>query len=179
MGALRACPEFAESNGGFTWWKEVSGAEARTVSGTIRIGHDDLILECNSRQRLERGKALLSKLSGRLLRHVRDEFDSVQSLKRRALEKPGPAPSPDKEIPPEVRNELVTKVYEQHYAKWPDKELRALDGKTPRESVKTAAGRRKVSAMLRDLENMEEHKRAKGEPYFDVAGLRAELGLNS
>jgi hypothetical protein len=53
----------------------------------------------------------------------------------------------------------------------------ALGGKTPRQAVKTAAGRLKVSALLRDFENLEAHKRQSGEPYCDVARIRAELGL--
>jgi hypothetical protein len=43
--------------------------------------------------------------------------------------------------------------------------------------VKTAVGRLKVAALLRDFENIEGHKRQIGEPYCDVARIRAELGL--
>jgi hypothetical protein len=53
----------------------------------------------------------------------------------------------------------------------------ALDGNTPRQAVKTAVGRLKVAALLRDFENIEGHKRQIGEPYCDVARIRAELGL--
>ena len=41
----------------------------------------------------------------------------------------------------------------------------------------SAAGRLKVATLLRDFENLEEHKRQAGEPFYDVAWLRAELGL--
>lgn len=53
----------------------------------------------------------------------------------------------------------------------------ALDGQTPRQAANTATGRRKLSALLRDFENAEEHKRRAAEPYYDVSRLRAELGL--
>jgi hypothetical protein len=81
------------------------------------------------------------------------------------------------EIPPEVRNKVIAEVMEQHAAKWPDMALPALGGQTPRQAVKSAAGRLKVAALLRDFENAEEHKRQAGEPFYDVARLRAELGL--
>jgi hypothetical protein len=35
----------------------------------------------------------------------------------------------------------------------------------------------KVAALLRDFDNLEGHKRQTGEPYCDVARIRAELGL--
>ncbi|MEK7750923.1 MAG: hypothetical protein AAB654_03330, partial [Acidobacteriota bacterium] len=81
------------------------------------------------------------------------------------------------EIPLEVRQQLLTEYMERHFAAWPDIPLPALDGKTPRQAVETAAGRSKVSAILRDFENGEEHKRRAGEPYYEIARLRAELGL--
>ena len=66
---------------------------------------------------------------------------------------------------------------EEHYAKWPDTRLPALDGKTPRQAVKNAAGKRKVAEILKQIENTESHKRKSGEYAYDVSKLRAELGI--
>jgi hypothetical protein len=66
---------------------------------------------------------------------------------------------------------------EDHYAKWPDLKLPALDGKTPRQAVKNAAGKRKVAELLKQIENTEAHKRKAGEYAYDVSKLRAELGV--
>jgi len=98
-------------------------------------------------------------------------------MKRQALDKPRAAVSKSEEIPLEVRQQLITQAMERHFATWPDTPIPALDGKTPRQAVKSAAGRSKVSALLRDFENGEEHKRRAGEPYYEIARLRAELGL--
>jgi hypothetical protein len=98
-------------------------------------------------------------------------------MKRRAVTEPRATEPVRDEIPPEVRHKLIAEYMEQHTAKWPDMAIPALDGKTPRQAVKTAAGRLKVAALLRDFENLEEHKRQTGEPYCDVARIRAELGL--
>ena len=120
---------------------------------------------------------MLSKLAGPALKHLHDEFTTQREMKRRTLETPSAAEPVPNDIPPEVRHKLVTEYMERHVSKWPDTALPALDSRTPREAVKTAAGRLKVSALLRDFDNLEEHKRQAGEPFYDVARLRAELGL--
>jgi hypothetical protein len=119
---------------------------------------------------------MLTKLAGPALKHLRDEFTTQREMKRRALNE-ARAEAVRDEIPPEVRNKVIAEVMEQHAAKWPDMALPALGGQTPRQAVKSAAGRLKVAALLRDFENAEEHKRQAGEPFYDVARLRAELGL--
>jgi hypothetical protein len=66
---------------------------------------------------------------------------------------------------------------EDYYAKWLDTKLPVLGGKTPRQAVKNAAGKRKVAEILKQIENMEAHKRKEGGYAFDVSILRAELGV--
>jgi hypothetical protein len=177
--ALRSCPEINEDDEGkhYTWLRSAVGENGNTVLGNIRVEDAELVFESNSKKRHERGKRMLADLAGPALKHLRDEFTTQREMKRRTLEKPrAPEPVPN-EIPPEVRHKLITEYMEQHTAKWPDMVLPALDGKTPRQAVKNAAGRLKVAALLRDFENIEGHKRQTGEPYCDVARIRAELGL--
>jgi hypothetical protein len=177
--ALRSCPEISKDDEGqrYVWLRGPAGEEGRTVLGSIRVEGAELAFESNSKQRHERSKRMLAKLAGPALKHVRDEFTTQREMKRRTLNDPRPAEPVRDEIPPEVRHKLITEHMEKHAAKWPDTALPALGGRTPREAVKTAAGRLKVSALLRDFENLEEHKRQAGEPFYDVARLRAELGL--
>jgi hypothetical protein len=180
IAALRGCPELSDDQDDgtrYTWLKDDPGQEGRTVLGSFRIEGGELVFECNSKQRHKRGKKLLAGLAGAALRHLRDEFTTQKEMKRQAREKPRAGESEPEEIPLEVRQELLTQVMERHFAAWPDIPLPALDGKTPRQAVKTAAGRDKVSAILRDFENGEEHKRRAGKPYYEVARLRAELGV--
>jgi hypothetical protein len=137
----------------------------------------ELAFECNSKQRHKRGKGMLTELAGPALKHLRDEFTTQREMKRRTLNDPRPAEPVRDEIPPEVRHKLIMEHMEKHTAKWPDTALPALDGQTPRQAVKTPSGRPKVAALLRDFENQEEHKRQTGEPFYEVARLRAELGV--
>jgi hypothetical protein len=50
-------------------------------------------------------------------------------------------------------------------------------GRLRREAVRTAKGRKQLIDVLKDIENGEDRKRQAGELFFDVARLRAELGL--
>lgn len=59
------------------------------------------------------------------------------------------------ESPLPVSTELVQEVLESHYRGWADDEIPALDGRTPREAVRTAEGREAVIALLKLYEEGE------------------------
>ena len=65
-------------------------------------------------------------------------------------------------------------VKARRYAAWLDQPLPALNHRTPRECVRTAAGRAEVDLLLKDMEHMEQ--RARGVP-FDFSTIRRELGI--
>src|ERR1019366_8951258 len=179
IAALRSCPEISKDDEGkrYVWLRGPAEKEGRPAVGGIRIEGVEMVFESNSKKRHKRGKRMLAELAGPALKHLRDEFTTQREMKRRAMDKPRAANEVRDEIPPEVRHKLITEYMEQHTAKWPDMAIPALDGNTPRQAVKTAVGRLKVAALLRDFENIEGHKRQIGEPYCDVARIRAELGL--
>ena len=177
MDVLQRCPEFAEEEGSdpklnyFVWLNH-----KRTVLGKIKVSAGELELECNSRERSERGKRLLA---GAPLKHRRDEFTTQQEMRDKAKGAPQSARPRESEIPKEVRDEILTRFMEDHYRAWPDKKLPGLDGKTPREAVRNASGRELVTRILKDIENGESKKRQAGEPAYDVSRLRAELGFDN
>jgi tetratricopeptide (TPR) repeat protein len=175
--ALHQCPELKSESSEpepphFVWLNR-----QKTVLGNIHIEKGELVLESNSRERMERGKLLLSSLAGESLRHQRDEFTTQKEIKSRAAAAPRSARR-EEEIPKEERDEAIAHFLEEHYRAWPDMKLPALDGKTPREAVRTAKGRKQVIAVLKDMENGADRNRQKGEPAYDFARLRAELRLN-
>jgi len=174
--ALRKCPALQEDSsdetGDFFVWLN----DEQTVLGNIRIHGTKLVLECNSRQRMERGKLLLASLAGDSLKHLNDEFITQEELRRLAAELPERDPALDT-IPKEERDAMMTQYLERHYGEWPDRKLPALNGKTPRQSVRSVKGRRLVIEVLRDIENNEERKRRAGDPFYDVTKIRAALGL--
>jgi len=126
---------------------------------------------------MERGKLLLSNIAGESLRHLRDEFTTQKELRNRAIKGHRGVKESEGKIPGEELDAAMGRFLEDHYRDWPDTKLPALGGKTPREAVRTAKGRKQVIAVLKDVENGEDRKRQAGEPFYDVARLRAELGL--
>jgi hypothetical protein len=161
-------------------WMETGIGGPRRSYGHIEIHHGLLKLECNSRKRLSIGRQLIEKHAGEFLRHLTDTFKSVDEIKESALAgaaRTQAAPAATKDIPPEVEHELVLRYKTQHYSTWADVPLPALQGRTPREAVRSEVGRQAVDELLRDMENSEERSRKRGEPAFDFTPVRKDLGL--
>jgi hypothetical protein len=160
----------------YGWLDEVEDASgARRAYGHVHIGGGELRLECSTRQRLKRGKELLGSLAGEHLRHLDDDFTPWQSAMRDRKAASGPAKASSR--PPEVERELAGKVLAEHYDRWLDMPLPALDGKTPRQAAAAPEDRARVVDLLKLLENGEEHKRRNGLAWYDVSKLKAKLGV--
>lgn len=175
--ALDARPDIVrESDEHYTWLKgSKEHSEGSTVLGKFIVRAAQLSVECNSKERLARAKSVLAAAAGPAVDHVRDTFTTQSELKRQMHD--APAAPPGTSIPPEEANRIIAEYQERHYAQWPDTKLPALHGKTPRQAVKTAAGRRQVEALLRDFENGEARKRKAGGPAYDFSRIRSNLGL--
>lgn len=106
-----------------------------------------------------------------LLRHRGREHEDPLSRLRDA---PAGTAAPAEAPPPELI-ELVRAEKARHYATWPATSLPALGGKTPREAVRSAAGREQVDLLLRECEHHE--SREPEDVRFDFGALRRELGL--
>jgi hypothetical protein len=155
-------------------WTGKAGLGDSTSLGRIALDGGKLKLECNSRQRLARGKKLIEDAAGKSARYLRDDFESMASALARTKNQPA---SEEPDIDPAVKREILEKVMQQHYATWPDHPLPALNGQTPRAAMATAEGHRKVLDLLRSFENTAERERKAGHPAFDFSVLRRDLGL--
>jgi tetratricopeptide (TPR) repeat protein len=149
-----------------------SGQLTFTVLGTVNLYPDRLTLECMSRERLERGKKRLLDLLRGSVRHRVDDFEDIHAYMERREGK-GKAVKP---LDEDARA-LLASVMRKYMSAWPDKEIPALGGKTPREAVATKVGREKVLDLIKDMENTEARKKKAGEPFIDLDPLRRELGL--
>jgi hypothetical protein len=177
LAGLRGCAELEESTEqddepSFVWLQP-----NRTVVANIRIKGREAVLEVNSKERLGRAKALIAGAAGDSLRHLRDEFTTQKELRTKSKGKAEAEPARENSIPKDDERKILSQVLEQHYAKWPDTPLRALDGKTPREAANTYVGRKRLTELLKTIENGEERKRRNGEAFYDVSKLRRELGI--
>ena len=68
-------------------------------------------------------------------------------------------------------------MMDKHYKNWLDYRIPTLGDKTPRESVKTKSGRKKVEDLLRTIEYTEQGKKEKGQFAYDFSWMRKELGM--
>ena len=161
----------------FAWLEADAGGQGRSY-GSIEIRDVNLRLECNSRKRLEMGRRLVEEHAGRWLRHLGDSFESQDEFKRKALDPKAPKKArPPSGIPPEVERENLGKLKAEHYARWVDERLPALDGQTPKEAARSKTGRRALEDLLRTMENGEERSRREGGPGFDFSAIRKSLGM--
>ena len=158
---------------GLTLQSTVDGG--RTSLGNIDIGNGFILLATNSRQRAERGRDLLASRLGAL---VGAPLISHEGTKRTMEPSAGFRVPEEDEIPPEIAAQFMQDFFDDHYRRILDGPVPVLDGKTPRQSVKTKKGRGQVIEWLKYLENSE-HRRANrdGQEPYDMTWMWRELKL--
>jgi len=130
-----------------------------------------LVFESQGQERLAIGKQILGDVLSGLIRHRMDAVRSLESIMRgRCQEK---QEKPAEEIPWKVRQALMKDMFDNHYREWLDSPLPALDGKTPRQAIKTKGGRRQVDDILRVME----YSHQEGDMEYDIAWVRKDLKL--
>jgi len=146
----------------------------RTILGNAEIVGDAVILSTNSRERAERGRDLLASHLGELVGRA---LTSHQDLEKMLEERPK-STLVEPELPPEVAEQVIHSYLDDHYRRSLDDPLPLLDGKTPRQAVKTKKGRAQVVGWLKLLENSE-FRRAAGQGHnpHDTAWMWRELKL--
>jgi hypothetical protein len=159
-------------------WLEAGTDGPRRSYGHIKVRDGQLRLECNSRKRLETGRQLVEQHGGAWLRHLGDSFQSLDAMKRKVREeRPRRKPERQSGLPPAVEREILSKIKNEHYERWVDERLPALDGQTPREAARSVMGRRALEDLLRTMENAEERIRRDGDVAFDFSVVRKSLGM--
>ena len=139
----------------------------QTIVGRVRMDAGALRIETNSQARADALRERIEAACGSRIRHrAREHTDPLALAKGRGKPRPAP-PSPEEE-------NLVAEFKARHYADWIDQPLPALNGKTPRECTRTAAGQRAVDLLLKDMEHKEQ--RAPG-ARFDFSTIRRALGI--
>ena len=139
----------------------------QTIIGRVRMDATALRIETNSRARADALRERIEAACGSRVRHRAREHTDPLALAK-GPRKPRPAPAS-----PEEEN-LLAEFKARHYADWIDQPLPALNQKTPRECARTAAGRRAVDLLLKEMEHKEQ--RAPG-ARFDFSTIRGELGI--
>ena len=144
------------------------------ITGILEIEKTKLRIECYSIDMLARAKSKIEKECKGLIKHLEDTIKEQDTL----IDRNKSETKKLKKYPLGVKNkkELDSEL-DKHYDKWLNMPLEILDGKSPKQALKTKDGRVKLSSVIDELEVIYEHARNRGEPYYDVSKLRKKLKL--
>lgn len=146
-----------------------------TTLGQAEIGSGAVTLSVNSKERAERGKALLSYRLGDLVGQAEVSTKDVYELLK---EREGQPTRDEVEPPPEEAVVAIHAYLDDHYRRTLDDPLPMLGGRTLRQAAKTKEGRKEVLNWLKGLENIEHRKAARqGQPAYDTTWIWQELGI--
>jgi hypothetical protein len=148
-------------------------AEQHRGLGRVALERHRLAFEATSRPRAERGRAMIETLCGGAVTYRATSYEDVGQAARR---RPAPTHAAP-EIPPDVEAAVVGQFYEEHYRKWFDEPVNALDGRTPREAAGIKSVHPQVISLLKGMENMSDRERRAGRPAYDFARMWGDLGL--
>jgi hypothetical protein len=120
------------------------------VLGNVELKERELTLSANSRARAERGQAMLAPILAGL---VDTPLTELQTTEQVIAALPNTSKEERCGLSPEEQDAVLRETLDRHYAAVLDEKVPALDDVTPRQAVKTAKGRAKLVAWLKDLEN--------------------------
>ena len=147
-----------------------------SVLGNITVHQEKVRLSVLSKERLAQGKTVLEKTLGSLIKHKIDSLQSVESRMRKAQTQT--RKSEKNTVDPEIGKQIFRDFFDEHYRRWLDRKIPALDNMTPRAASKTKEGKRAVEDLLRMIEYTEEKRRAESQYAYDILWIRKELGLD-
>ena len=166
-----------QDDGAERWvWLETR-SDRDVVIASLSLESDRLMVETQSVLRSARvGGRLAEDLGARitLIDHTTERPTPEMLASRTAGFRDGEdRPS----VAPEEERRVVREVMEQHYRRWPDEPVPALEGLTPREAVADPDFRPEVVALLREFEdqNRSAPEAMRG---FDFGFLWKQLGLD-
>ncbi|MBU4307230.1 MAG: hypothetical protein L6428_08400 [Candidatus Aminicenantes bacterium] len=164
-----------DGDGILTWYaseKDASGGQ--TVMGTFRLQADELQFEANSLKRFRQGmKVLENNFRETIVLKEQKKTPLARMLKQSRHDAPESV-----KIPMEEQAKIINQFKRKHYQSWPEMNLPALAGKTPRQAVRSNTGRKAVAQLLKDFEVLEQKNLLSGEPGLDLAFLWQELKLD-
>lgn len=149
--------------------------EGATILGSVELKGKALLVTVNSAERAAKVQTLIGAAAGDLLKSPLTTIRTVEQM-RADQRRDGPGEAAD-EIPPEIARQLMRDHLDKHYRETLDAPIPALGGKSPRQAVRTAAGREKVIDWLKMLENRSSGHGEGPIAEYDFGWMWGELGL--
>ena len=166
----------ADPDGGYLWVEDSRDGFTRTL-GEITLEEGRLTLNVTSRQRAERGRALIAKACGAAIRHRATRYESVESAMKARV--PALAMRPEEPVPPAEAARVLAEFKDGHYRAWLDVPLPALAGRTPRHAARLKTLRPRLIDLLKELENHEARSASPESLAYDFGWMWSELGLEA
>ncbi|MBT52689.1 MAG: hypothetical protein CMF72_04660 [Mameliella sp.] len=152
-----------------------SQTNGRTVLGHLELKGRSLLIEVNSATRAEKVGNLVTKAAGD---YLKQPLTTIRTVEQMMAEEQGQRDLEyTDEVPPEIARQLVREHMDKHYHETLGAPIPALGGKSPRQAVRSKAGRALVVDWLKMLENNSAKHRNDAIEEYDFGWMWAELGL--
>lgn len=161
----------------WSWVGKGKQREETITRAFLRIARGRLEIQTNSRERGETARALVERLAKASVKYRITEHRDVEQAVLAHARDGGPAPP---ELPEEMREPArvaVVQMMQEHYEKWLDEPVPALDGATPRAAADMRELRPRVAGLIEGLESLYERALADGSGAFDPTWMWEELRL--
>jgi hypothetical protein len=148
------------------------------VLGTVELKHKMLVIEANSQQRAERGRALIEPVVGGFVGEPVIEVRTVaQLMASRPTGKSKPLSSG---LSPDEERAVIQENLDRHYINLLNESVPMLGNMTPRRAAKSAKGREKLVAWLKFLENGAARQGGESPMKdYDLSWMWEELGVTN
>ena len=176
---LNARDDVEREDNVWIWAETISEEQFRSLARLERLASGMLEVECRTKGRADAAGKWLKDLAAPYLFHIKRTIkDPREKLSSTCRSLPKSAEKPANEIPPEIRQEILTNYLAEHYDRWPTMRLPALNGKTPLQAAGLKTYRPKLVELLKEIERGEA-KRARDSKYpaFDIGFLWERFGL--
>lgn len=158
-------------------WQPAAGTP-KTIHAMARLADRALVIETNSRERMERALADLRAALGPLIGEALTSHEDPAQLLQQAAPRQETASTGGPPLQGPELDAIIRQYKDAHYRRVLDEPVPMLGNKTPRQCARTKAGRVRLVRWLKDLENGELHAAiGTGEGAYDFAWLWKELGV--
>lgn len=147
------------------------------IRGVAMLKTDHLLFSANSRERMERGLTCLKDLLGETVGSPQTSYQAPEAAmaERSNIDQRRPT-----NLSPEDIAEIQRESFDRHYGQTMRSRIPALGDKTPRQALRTKAGRQQLIEWLKYLENGETRRAARqDEKPYDFTWMWQELGLTT
>jgi hypothetical protein len=177
---LAALPDVEEEEDGWVRFEDPKANVRRPLCTLTRKGATRLEVFARTVARADEAERWISEVAGGSIQKLTRALEDPRHLWKNRFQKRPERSSNDvlDSLSPEQKTELFDDLHRQMYANWADEPIPYLEGKTPRQAIRSKAGRIEVVELLKTYE-AGERKQAEGQgrPPADFGFLWDELGL--